>query len=68
MFQFAKNDVQIPQSSLLTWDWNEWVFNRDNGQVVKKADPSLYTTVRFITAGAIAPRATVAYTYEVRVK
>src|SRR2546430_13030685 len=23
--------VQIPQSSLLIWDWNEWVFNRANG-------------------------------------
>ncbi len=36
--------------------------------VVKKADPSLYTMVRFVTAGAVAPRANVAYTYEVRVK
>jgi uncharacterized repeat protein (TIGR01451 family) len=36
--------------------------------VVKKADPSLYTAVRFVTDGAVAPRASVAYTYEVRVK
>jgi len=40
----------------------------DGTTVVKKADPSLYTTVRFITAGAIAPHQTVAYSYEVRVK
>lgn len=36
--------------------------------VVKKADPSLYTTVRFITDGAVAPRASASYSYEVRVK
>ena len=36
--------------------------------VVKKADPSLYTAVRFVTDGAVAPRASIAYTYEVRVK
>jgi uncharacterized repeat protein (TIGR01451 family) len=36
--------------------------------VVKKADPSLYTMIRFLTDGAIAPRGTVQYTYEVRVK
>jgi uncharacterized repeat protein (TIGR01451 family) len=36
--------------------------------VVKKADPALYTMVRFVTAGAVAPRASAAYTYEVRVK
>jgi len=23
--------VQVPQTSLLIWDWNEWVFNRANG-------------------------------------
>jgi len=36
--------------------------------VVKKADPALYTSVRFVTDGAVAPRASLAYTYEVRVK
>ncbi len=40
----------------------------DGAPVVKKADPSLYTAVRFVTSGAVAPRASVAYTYEVRVK
>ena len=36
--------------------------------VVKKADPSLYTAIRFITDGALAPHGTLQYTYEVRVK
>jgi uncharacterized repeat protein (TIGR01451 family) len=36
--------------------------------VVKKADPSLYTTIRFVTDGAIAPHGTLQYAYEVRVK
>ncbi|MDB5069486.1 MAG: hypothetical protein JWM87_597 [Candidatus Eremiobacteraeota bacterium] len=40
----------------------------DGTTVVKKADPSLYTTVRFVTDGAIAPHQAAAYTYEVRVK
>ena len=40
----------------------------DGTTVVKKADPSLYTAVRFLTDGAIAPHQTAAYTYEVRVK
>lgn len=40
----------------------------DGSTVVKKADPATYTTVRFITDGAIAPRQAVSYTYEVRVK
>lgn len=36
--------------------------------VVKKADPALYTAVRFATDGALAPHGTLQYTYEVRVK
>lgn len=36
--------------------------------VVKKADPSLYTMIRFITDGALAPRGSALYTYEVHVK
>jgi uncharacterized repeat protein (TIGR01451 family) len=40
----------------------------DGTTVVKKADPSLYTAVRFVTDGALAPHQAVAYTYEVRVK
>jgi uncharacterized repeat protein (TIGR01451 family) len=40
----------------------------DGSTVVKKADPALYTAVRFVTDGAIAPHASAAYVYEVRVK
>jgi uncharacterized repeat protein (TIGR01451 family) len=40
----------------------------DGTTVVKKADPSIYTAVRFVTEGAIAPHQAAAYTYEVRVK
>jgi len=43
--------VQIPQSSLLIWDWNEWAFNRDNGQVVKKADPTQLIPYNYLTFG-----------------
>lgn len=43
--------VQIPQSSLLIWDWNEWVFNRDNGQVVKKSDPTQLIPYNYIIFG-----------------
>lgn len=40
----------------------------DGTTAVVPADPALYTMVRFVTQGALAPRATAAYTYEVRVK
>jgi len=40
----------------------------DGTTAMKKADPSLYTAVRFVGDGAIAAHAVVAYTYEVRVK
>jgi uncharacterized repeat protein (TIGR01451 family) len=40
----------------------------DGTTVVKKADPSLYTAVRFVTDGALAPHQAIAYIYEVRVK
>jgi len=40
----------------------------DGSTVVKKADPALYTAVRFVTDGAIAPHQSAGYVYEVRVK
>jgi hypothetical protein len=43
--------VQIPQSSLLIWDWNEWVFNRANGQVVSKVDPKQLIPYNYIIFG-----------------
>ena len=40
----------------------------DGTTVVKKADPALYTTVRFISDGALAAHRSAVYSYEVRVK
>jgi uncharacterized repeat protein (TIGR01451 family) len=53
-----------------TWSASPTVMVKGpNGtSVVKKADPSLYTTIRFVTDGAIAPHGTLQYAYEVRVK
>jgi hypothetical protein len=31
--------VQIPEALQTVWDWDEWVFNPANGQVVNKAAP-----------------------------
>jgi len=44
------------------------VRNPDGTTALKKADPSLYTAVRFITDGSIGAHASTSYTYEVRVK
>jgi uncharacterized repeat protein (TIGR01451 family) len=53
-----------------TWSASPTVRVRaaDGTTVVKKADPALYTAIRFVTDGAIAPHAAAAYSYEVRVK
>jgi hypothetical protein len=32
--------VQIPETLQTVWDWDEWVFNPANGQVVNKAEPT----------------------------
>jgi uncharacterized repeat protein (TIGR01451 family) len=40
----------------------------DGTTVVKKADPSLYTALRFVADGALAPKGSESYSYEVRVK
>ncbi len=39
-----------------------------SGVVEKKADPATYTTVRWIMQKPLAPKASVTYSYEVRVK
>ena len=38
------------------------------GDVLKAADPSAYTAVRWVTFPALAPKATETFSYEVRVK
>lgn len=40
----------------------------DGTTVVKKADPALYTAVRFVGNAALAPHGSALYSYEVRVK
>lgn len=32
--------VQIPETLVVVWDWEEWVFNPANGQVVHRDDPT----------------------------
>jgi uncharacterized repeat protein (TIGR01451 family) len=39
-----------------------------NGTVEKAADPSLYTMLRWVASGALAPKASVSYSYQVRIK
>ncbi|HEV3086299.1 MAG TPA: hypothetical protein VGX96_03655 [Candidatus Elarobacter sp.] len=40
----------------------------DGTTEVRKADPSLYTALRFVADGALAPKGSESYSYEVRVK
>ena len=44
------------------------VKNADGTTAVKKADPSSYTALRFVSDGALAPKATDTYSYEVKIK
>ena len=44
------------------------VRNADGTTTVRKADPSLYTALRFVADGALAPKGSESYSYEVRVK
>jgi uncharacterized repeat protein (TIGR01451 family) len=69
----AKAPRAHPEFSLdggKTWSASPTVKVRqpDGTTVVKKADPTLYTSVRFINDGALAAHGTAAFTYEVRVK
>ena len=62
--------VEFSLDSGKTWSATPMITvkNANGTTIVKKADPSLYTAVRFVTDGALAPHGSVAYTYEVRVK
>ncbi|HEX3468719.1 MAG TPA: hypothetical protein VHT05_11630 [Candidatus Elarobacter sp.] len=54
-----------------TWSASPTVTVKDpnsGATVVKKADPALFTAVRFVGDGALAPHRSTVYTYEVRVK
>ena len=43
--------VQIPESFQTVWDWNEWVYHPDTGQVVKKADPHQLIPYNYLVFG-----------------
>jgi uncharacterized repeat protein (TIGR01451 family) len=66
--QRAKVEFSLDQGK--TWSASPTVTVKgpSGTPLVKKADPSLYTTIRFVTDGALAPHGTALYSYEVRVK
>jgi len=68
----AKADDATPEFSIdggKTWSAAPTItVNTSDGPVLKKADPSRYTGVRFVEDGALAPGARELYSYEVRVK
>jgi uncharacterized repeat protein (TIGR01451 family) len=54
----GKTFAKVPMISIKT----------PKGVVEKKADPATYTAIRWITQKPLAPKASVTYSYEVRVK
>jgi uncharacterized repeat protein (TIGR01451 family) len=68
----AKAEHAAPQFSIdngKTWSATPTVAEKTPaGPVVKKADTALYTSVRFVQSGALAPGTRATYSYEVRVK
>ena len=65
-----RSKVEFSLDQGKTWSANPTVTVKGptGTPVVKKADPSLYTMIRFVTDGALAPHGTLQYSYEVRVK
>ena len=43
--------VQIPESLDSVWDWNEWVYDQNNGRIVNRADPSQPVPYNFVVLG-----------------
>jgi len=43
--------VQIPESSVVVWDWRQWVFNPNNGQIVNAADPAQLIPYNYVVLG-----------------
>ena len=43
--------VQIPDSVKTVWDWDEWVFHPQRGQVVSKADPTQSIPYNYVVFG-----------------
>lgn len=43
--------VQIPESSVVVWDWSQWVYNPNNGQIVNQADPAQLIPYNYVVIG-----------------
>jgi hypothetical protein len=43
--------VQIPESLQTVWDWSEWVYNPNNGQVVNKESPTQLIPYNYLVFG-----------------
>jgi hypothetical protein len=43
--------VQIPESSVVVWDWSQWVYNPNNGQIVNQADPMQLIPYNYVVLG-----------------
>jgi hypothetical protein len=41
--------VQVPQKDEVIWDWNEWIYNQTNGQIVNKNDQKKLIPYNYIT-------------------
>jgi hypothetical protein len=40
--------VQIPETLQTVWDWSEWAYNPNNGQVINKTDPKQLIPYNYI--------------------
>ena len=43
--------VQVPAEELATWDWANWVFRPNNGQIVSAAEPSTRLPYNYLVFG-----------------
>ncbi len=43
--------VQIPETFQTVWDWSEWVYNPNNGQVVNKESPTQLIPYNYLVFG-----------------
>jgi hypothetical protein len=43
--------VQIPESSLVVWDWSQWAYNPNNGQIVNRADTTRLIPYNYLVIG-----------------
>jgi len=43
--------VQIPETVQVLWDWQEWVYDPGNGQIVRQDDPSVLIPYNYVVLG-----------------